>query len=491
MFFVQIPYRAAVLMSGWMETVEAVNSAVNNVVWGVPMLVLLLSVGVYLTFGTRFFQVTKFGYTLKNTILAVFRRKDVVKAKDKNAISQFQALATALAATVGTGNIVGVATAIAAGGAGSIFWMWVSAFFGMMTKYAEIVLGIYFRHRNEKGEWIGGPMYYIEKGLRQKWLAVMFAVFCLFASFGIGSIAQVNGISTAMKSSFRVPNFVTGIVVCVIVAVIVLGGMKRIVTVTEKFVPLMAVLYIIGAVAVIAANYKNIVPAFGEIFSGAFNLRSLGGGVMGYGIARAMRYGFARGVFSNEAGLGSSVLVHSSADVGEPVKQGLWGIFEVFFDTIVICTLTAFSILTTGAHNVPGLEGIQVTMYAFESVFGAAGSYVVSVGIVLFAFSTLLGWSVYGCRVSEYLGGLKFMKIYKCLFLIVTFVGSVSSVRLVWDISDTFNGLMALPNLIGVLLLSPLVFRITENYRQRVFLHKSIKPMRSFYENQKFKENRS
>lgn len=474
-------------MESIFQVIENINTKVNNVVWGVPMLLLLLAVGLYLTVGTRFFQVTKFGYALKNTIFAVFRNQEVVKSKEKHAISQFQALATALAATVGTGNIVGVATAIAAGGAGAIFWMWVSAFFGMMTKYAEIVLGIYFRHKNEKGEWVGGPMYYIEKGLHQKWLAVLFAVFCLIASFGIGSIAQVNGISTAMQNSFRLPNYVTGIFVCVILGVIVFGGIKRIVTVTEKFVPFMACLYILGALVVILVNFKNILPAFGEIFTSAFQFKSVGGGLMGYGIARAMRFGFARGIFSNEAGLGSSVLVHASADVKEPVKQGLWGIFEVFFDTIVICTLTALAILTTGAHTVAGLEGVSVTMYAFEQVFGKAGGYIVSVGIVLFAFSTLLGWSVYGCRVAEYLGGRKCMQVYKAVFLVVSFIGSVSSVELVWELSDTFNGLMALPNLIGVLFLSPLVFRITENYRKRVFKHENIEPILSFHQNDKFK----
>ncbi len=474
-------------MDAIFQVIENVNSKVNNVVWGIPMLLLLLAVGLYLTVGTRFFQVTKFGYALKNTIFSMFRKENAEKSKDKDAISPFQALATALAATVGTGNIVGVATAIAAGGAGAIFWMWVSAFFGMMTKYAEIVLGIYFRHKNEKGEWVGGPMYYIEKGLHQKWLAVLFAVFCLFASFGIGSVAQVNGISTAMAQSFHIPNYVTGIIVCLLAGFIVFGGLKRIVTVTEKFVPFMALLYIFGALAVVLANFRHILPALGEIFTGAFQLKSVGGGVLGYGIARAMRYGFARGIFSNEAGLGSSVLVHASADVEEPVEQGLWGIFEVFFDTIVICTLTALAILTTGAHTVEGLEGVAVTMYAFESVFGAAGSYIVSVGIVLFAFSTLLGWSVYGCRVSEYLGGRKSMQVYKILFLLVSFIGSVSSVQLVWDLSDTFNGLMALPNLIGLLCLSPLVFRITENYRQRVFKHKNVSPLLSFHQNDVFK----
>ena len=467
--------------------IEEINAAVNNVVLGIPMLVLLLAVGVYLTVGTGFFQITKFGYAMKNTILAVFRDKSVVRSSDHKAISQFQALATALAATVGTGNIVGVATAIAAGGPGAIFWMWVSAFFGMMTKYAEIVLGIYFRHKNEEGEWVGGPMYYIEKGLHQKWLSILFCVFCLFASFGIGSIAQVNGISTAMQSSFHVPEFVTGIIVCALTAVIIIGGMKRIVTVTEKFVPVMALLYIAGALEVIVANYRNILPALSEIFTGAFQLRSVSGGVMGYAIARAMRYGFARGVFSNEAGLGSSVLVHSSADVKEPVLQGLWGIFEVFFDTIVICTLTALAVLTTGAHTVSGLEGVNITMYAFESVFGRFGSYIVSVGLVLFAFSTLLGWSVYGCRVAEYLGGKRFKTVYKFIFLVVVFIGSVSSVQLVWDLSDTFNVLMALPNLIGVLFLSPLVFKITNNYKRRVWKHENISPLLSYHQNDKFK----
>ena len=460
--------------------IERANAAVNSVVWGVPMLVLLIATGVYLTAGTGFFQVRRFGYVMKNTLGSVFRDKSARKTDAKGAISQFQALATALAATVGTGNIVGVVTAIAAGGPGAVFWMWVSAFFGMMTKYAEIVLGVYFRHRDEKGEWVGGPMYYIEKGLRQKWLAVAFSVFCLFASFGIGSIAQVNGIAGAMQNSFHVPNFVTGAVVCLLTAVIVFGGMKRMVAVTEKFVPFMAILYIGGAVAVIALNAEHLGEAFGSIFAGAFSLRAAGSGAAGYVIARAMRYGFARGVFSNEAGLGSSVMVHSCSDVKEPVKQGLWGVFEVFFDTIVICSLTALTVLCTGAHNVEGLEGIDVTIYAFQSALGPFGGYLVSVGLVLFAFSTLLGWTVYGGRAAGYLGGKRFTAVYRVVFLATVFLGSVSSVQLVWDLSDTFNGLMALPNLIGVLFLSPLVFRITKNYTRRVFGGEQISPLLSY-----------
>lgn len=467
-------------MENLIQLIERANAAVNNVVWGIPMLVLLLATGVYLTVGTRFFQVRRFGYVIKNTLGSLFRNKSTRKSDEHGAISQFQALATALAATVGTGNIVGVVTAIAAGGPGAVFWMWVSAFFGMMTKYAEIVLGMYFRHKDEKGEWVGGPMYYIEKGLHQKWLAVAFAIFCLFASFGIGSIAQVNGIAGAMTNSFHIPNYITGIVVCVLTAVIVFGGMKRMVAVTEKFVPFMAILYIGGALVVILANADNLGSAFRSIFEGAFQLRAVGGGAAGYVIARAMRYGFARGVFSNEAGLGSSVMVHSCSDAKEPVQQALWGIFEVFFDTIVVCSLTALTVLCTGAYAVEGLEGIDVTIYAFESVLGRFGGYLVSVGLVLFAFSTLLGWTVYGGRAAGYLGGRRFVRVYRIIFLGAVFLGSVSSVQLVWDLSDTFNGLMALPNLVGVLLLSPLVFRITKNYVRRVFKGEQISPLLSY-----------
>lgn len=472
-------------MQNFVELIQNINSKVNSVVWGPPMLILMLLTGLYLTCGTRFFQIRRFCYTIKNTVAAIFKDRKVTKTKDEKAISQFQALATALAATVGTGNIVGVATAISSGGAGAVFWMWISALLGMMTSFSENALGIYFRRKNEKGEWVGGPMYYIEKGLGQKWLAVIFSVFCLFASFGIGSVAQVNGISTALKGSFNIPGVVTGIVVCALIAVIIYGGLKRIVTVTERFVPFMAAFYIIGALIIIIVNFRHIGDAFGEIFSGAFSMRSVGGGVMGYGISRAMRFGVARGVFSNEAGLGSSVMVHSSSDAKEPVTQGMWGIFQVFFDTIVICTLTALVILTTGANLQSGLEGVNITIYAFESVLGKWGSYIVSIGIVMFAFSTILGWSVYGSRAAEYIGGKKLTAVYKIIFLAMTFIGAVSSIQLVWDLSDTFNGLMALPNLIGLLLLSGTVFKITKNYEQRVIGGKKIKPMLSFYDREK------
>ena len=467
-------------MEGIIAQIEAVNKVINDFVWGPPMLALLIFTGIYLTVRTRFFQVTYFRHVLDNTIFAIFRDKKVVRTKDKKAISQFQALSTALAATVGTGNIAGVATAIVAGGPGAVFWMWVSAFFGMMTVYSENVLGIYYRVKNEKGEWAGGPMMYLERGLHQKWLAVIFSIFCLGASFGIGNIAQINSISTALHTSLHIPYAVTGIVVAAVIAFVILGGLKRIASVTEKFVPFMAFFYIIGALVSIVMNYQNIGSAFGMIFTEAFNLQAIGGGVLGTVMANAIRYGLARGVFSNEAGLGSSVMVHSSSDVKEPVRQGIWGIFEVFFDTIVICTLTALTILTSDVYSSgSGLTGAALTMSAFTENFGAFGGVFTSIAILLFAFSTILGWSFYGQRAAEYLGGLKFVPIYKVIFVIVVFIGAMSSVQVVWDISDTLNGLMALPNLIGVLCLSPVVIKITKNYAARYFNGEKIAPLLS------------
>lgn len=486
-------------MQAILDAISEINSKVNGFVWGPPMLALLLFTGIYMTVRTRFFQVGKFGYTMKHTLLAVFKDRTVTKTADKSNISQFQALATALAATVGTGNIVGVATAIAAGGPGAVFWMWVSAFFGMMTNFAENVLGIYYRRKNEKGEYIGGAMIYIERGLHCKWLAVIFSIFCLIASFGIGNIAQINGISTSIQETFKlselaaklslpgwIPGLVVGVVIAVFVGFVVIGGIKRIASVTEKLVPFMAIFFIVGALIVILINVKNIPSAFGAIFTEAFSFRSVGSGIMGYVIAQAIRYGIARGVFSNEAGLGSSVMVHSNSDVKEPVVQGMWGIFEVFFDTIIICTLTALAVLTTGAHE-QGLEGVNITNYAFTSALGPIGGYIITFGIMLFAFSTILGWSIYGTRAIQYLTKNSRVAeyIYKAIFTVVIVVGSMSSVKLVWDLSDTFNGLMALPNLIGVLLLSPVVIKITKNYIDRKFHNKDIEPMLSIDQEKK------
>lgn len=571
------------------KIVTSVNSAVNGVVWGVPMLVLILSTGIYMTVRTGFFQITKIKHWANETFLAIFKKRSVTKTKDKKAISQFQALSTALAATIGTGNIAGVATAIAVGGPGAVFWMWLSAFFGMMTNYSENVLGIFYRKKNDLGEWSGGAMYYINEGLKDrkgfrhiaKPLAALFSVFCLLASFGIGNMTQVNSISSAMKSSFNIPAIVTGVVLAAIAALVIVGGIKRIASVTEKLVPFMALFYIIGCLTIFFSNFHQIPYVFSSIFSNAFNFGAIAGGVGGYVIKRAVTMGFKRGVFSNEAGLGSSVMVHSASDVKEPVVQGMWGIFEVFFDTIIVCTLTSFVILSSPAEsktfneamqsisteaqyfeihtpsdggivnliddninalckvapkdaaegtyteyaaktvygqeltvkllnadaangesdftyaNVMEIRGVQgknadgtlmtdgngnpiitsveitevngvpLVTYAFSLRLGSFAGKLLAIAILLFAFSTVLGWSFYGTKALEYLFGTKATIVYKVIFVLFVIVGCTMDLSLAWDLGDTFNGLMAIPNLIGVLLLSATVFRITGNYIRR------------------------
>ncbi|MGN0983991.1 MAG: alanine/glycine:cation symporter family protein, partial [Gemmiger sp.] len=404
-----------------LERIEAINGLVNNFVWGVPMLVLLVGTGILMTCLTKVFQLSHFGYWMRNTIGSIFHEKHVTQhtGKDDAAISQFQSLCTALAATIGTGNIVGVASALIAGGPGAIFWMWIVAFFGMMTNYSENVLGIYFRRRNEKGEWHGGAMYYLRDGLGAKKgckqigavLAVLFSAFCLLASFGIGNMSQVNSIAGNMQAAFSIPPLVTGLVLMVIAGLVLLGGIKRIASVAEKLVPFMAVVYVLGAIVVCIVHYKNIVPAFTAIFKGAFALRAVGGGIVGSGVKMALTWGMKRGVFSNEAGLGSSVMVHSSSNVKEPVRKGMWGIFEVFADTIVVCTLTALTVLTSGLvdlNNGAVLSenaGSALVGQAFATVFGSLGPMFIAVAILLFAFSTVLGWSHYGSVAFEYLFG--------------------------------------------------------------------------------------
>lgn len=467
-----------------LETISQINDAVYSVVGGSVMIALLVGTGIWFTLRTRFFQLTKIRLWFSNTIVACFKNKEVRKTKDKKAISQFQSLCTALAATVGTGNIAGVATAIVAGGPGAVFWMWVSAFFGMMTNFGEKVLGIKYRYKNEKGNWIGGAMVYIERGLKCKWLAVAFSIFCVLASFGIGNMSQGNSIAESMNNAFQIPKWITGIVVSVLVALVILGGLKRIAKVTEKVVPFMAVFYILGTLIVIFSNIEHVPGAFGAIFREAFNFRAGVGGVAGYGIAVAMNKGVARGVFSNEAGLGSSVMVHSASDVKEPVVQGMWGIFEVFTDTIVMCTLTALTILCSGVYDQGAYEaamgtaafgemanGAALTNNAFASVFGPFGSIFTAIALSLFAFSTFLGWSYYGERGMEYLFGPKAVPVYKVMFIVVVMLGCVARLELVWNISDTFNALMAVPNLIAVLLLSKQVFDELKGYyaRRRIY----------------------
>ncbi len=502
-------------MDKFLQMVESVNGEINGVIWGAFGLILLVGTGIIVTFLTKFFQVTNIGLWFKHTIGSLFN-KDVIKhSKEKGSISPFQALCTALAATVGTGNIAGVAAAICIGGAGAVFWMWVAAFFGMMTNYAENVLGIYYRRKNENGEWSGGAMYYLADGLGRKkgmkWvgkiLAVLFCIFAMLASFGIGSMGQVNKIVTNVAHAFDVSalssvevfsgvslyNIILGAIIMALTALITLGGLKRIANVAEKIVPFMVVLFVLGSVVIIGINYASIIPAFKAIFVNAFCPEAFVGGGIGAVINKVVTQGFKRGVFSNEAGLGSSVMVHSNSNIKEPVKQGMWGIFEVFADTMVVCTMTALVILTAGGldggvFNVitgeiaAGYTDATLVGGAFNSVFswGNIGEKFIAIAMFLFAFTTVLGWSHYGSKAWEYLFGAKTTFIFRIIHVCTVIFGAVLTSSLAWDISDTFNGLMMIPNLIGVLVLSPVVVKITKNYIRRVKKGEDIEPIYNF-----------
>ncbi len=645
-------------ISNLVGLVEKGNSWLNGIVWGIPMLILIIGTGILMTVRTGFFQVIRAKFVTNETFLAIFKKRNVTKNKEKKSISQFQALSTALAATIGTGNIAGVATAIAIGGPGAVFWMWISAFFGMMTNFSENVLGIFYRRKNEKGEWSGGAMYYIRDGLKDKKglrhiakpLAILFSVFCVLASFGIGNMTQVNSIADAMRSNFGVSTLLVGVALAIITGTVVVGGIKRIGSVAEKLVPFMALAYIVGAVIILVVNYRNIPYIFGSIFSSAFNFSSIAGGVGGYVLARAITMGFKRGVFSNEAGLGSSVMVHSASNVKEPVIQGMWGIFEVFVDTIIVCTLTAFVLLSSGskaineddafsnitlegqnfsiakhlegqedtalidaesnsiiklaangaiykesdlpqyveitdakgnkgyvqdrqitneqkgdmealvvnglegyipkgtevlkgmpqskevtvygnkyytflldeadfgedeyiytnimnvravaktdddgnviydADNKPVIEkialdkveGVSLVTFAFSQHFGDVAGKFLAIAILLFAFTTVLGWSYYGTKSFEYLFGQRATIGYKVVFVLFIVVGATMNLGLAWDIADTLNGLMAIPNLIGVVALSGMVVKITKNYTERKITKKNVdvEPMLSVF----------
>lgn len=485
-------------MDAFLKSVETINGAVNGFVWGIPMLILLVGTGVLMTVLTKAFQVTRFAHWMKNTVGGIFRDKSITAhtGKEDRSISQFQSLCTALAATIGTGNIAGVATAIASGGPGAIFWMWVVAVFGMMTNYAENVLGIFYRIKNENGQWSGGAMYYLREGLGSRKncktigmvLAVLFSCFCVLASFGIGNMSQINSIASNMNNAFHIPPVVTGAVLLVLAALVIVGGLKRIAAVAEKLVPFMAIAYVLGALVIVFCNAGQIGAAFASIFKGAFAMKAVGGGIVGSGVKLAVTWGMKRGVFSNEAGLGSSVMVHSCSNVKEPVQQGMWGIFEVFADTIVVCTLTALALLTSGLVDLntgvilSGAEKSALVAEAFSGTFGQAGTAFIAVAILLFAFSTVLGWSHYGATAFEYLFGTKATIAYKVVFVAFILVGATMKLDLAWDISDTFNGLMAIPNLIGVLSLSGVVYKITKNYIARTFRGSDVKPMYSAFE---------
>lgn len=453
-------------MFAFLNAIEQINSFLNELVWGPYMLVLLVGTGIFFTFRTNFFQIRKFVYAMQETLMKIFVKSEGGEDGD---ITPFQAVSTALAATVGTGNIAGVATAIALGGPGAVFWMWISAFFGMMTKFSEVVLAVQYREKNADGSWSGGPMYYIRNGLNLKWLATLFAILGAFAAFGIGNMVQSNSVADAINATFNIPHYVTGIVLAIGAALVILGGIGRIASVTEKLVPFMALFYIIGGVLILILNASGIPGAFAEIFSHAFSARAATGGFAGAAVMMAMRYGVARGVFTNEAGLGSAPIAHAAAKTDHPVRQGLWGIFEVFVDTILICTVTALAILSTGVWlpaNTGGeqLTGAALTTAAFNKGLPGPGGIIVAIGILLFAFSTILGWAYYGEKCAEYLFGPKVKKFYRILWIPLVFVGTVANLELIWGIADTMNGLMAIPNLIGLLGLSGVVFKLTKEF---------------------------
>jgi len=561
---------------------ELINT-LNSIIWGTPTIILLLSSGVLFSFGTGFFQIRRIGHWLKSTIFSAPSSKN----SDSGSISQFQAMSSALAATLGTGNIAGVSAALAAGGAGAVFWMWISALFGTMTGFAENVLGIYYRKRNKNGGWSGGAMCYIESGLSElsfvkrlaKPLAVIFAALCMLSAFGMGNMAQMNSAAGVLSTSFGIPPLITGLILAVPTAFIVFGGVKRVGNVTAKIVPFMSGFYILGALWIFADNFTQLPSVFGAIFEGAFGVDALSGGISGYLIKQAISMGFRRGVFSNEAGLGTSVAAHASSDAKEPCIQGMWSIFEVFFDTIIMCSLTAVillaspctaptsqeafqsisltpqyfrltdkdTIITNGAplivadiygaeadfrtvystgfkirisetgttfsnlmtvtgvqtldengtpvfldreKTVPLIESVVISevsgaglaTYAFSQTFGNAAGKLLAIAVLLFAFSTVIGWSCFGAGAAAYIFGERSQTPFRIAFILLTIIGAVLDFSAVWGICDMINGLMAIPNLIALFLLSPKVFAITKNYCRRVFGHENVKPMVSNYE---------
>ena len=444
------------------EKIASINQVVNGFIWGAPAMICIIGVGLLLSVRTRFIQIRKFGVAMKNTVGKIF---DKTQAKD-GSMSPFQAVCTALAGTVGTGNIAGVAGAIALGGPGAIFWMWCSAFLGMCTKFSEVTLAIHFREKNSNGEYVGGPMYYIKNGLSKKWyfLAVLYAVFGVLTVFGTGNATQVNTIVASINSalmSFHIidgtndkANLIFGIFIAALVAMVLLGGIKRIGQVTEKLVPFMAVLYVILALGVIIMNIEHIPAVFGEIFSGAFSPRAATGGVIG-SMFLSMKKGVSRGIFSNEAGLGTGSIAHACADTDNAVHQGMFGIFEVFMDTIIICTLTGLVILLAAPGITYGqAAGAELTISGFTSTYGSWVSIFTAVAMCCFAFSTIIGWGLYGSRCIEFLGGEKLVRPFLVIYSFVSIVGATINLGLLWDIADTFNGLMAVPNLIALLMLS-------------------------------------
>ncbi len=456
-----------------LEIITKINDALNGFIWGVPAMTCIIGVGLYLAIRSGFLQIRKFGYAMKNTVGRMFKKSTATDG----ALTPFQAVCTALAATVGTGNIAGVAGAIAIGGPGAVFWMWISALLGMGTKFAEVTLAVHYRERNLKGDYVGGPMYYIKNGLGRKWmwLAYLYAFFGVCAVFGTGNATQVNTITAAINTALlnynllqagqvNISNWVIGIVICIVVGLILVGGIKRIGVVSEKLVPLMALLYILLGIGLIALRIDQIPAVFGMIFQGAFQPMAVTGGIVGSFFV-SMQKGVSRGIFSNEAGLGTGSIAHACADTDKPVKQGLFGIFEVFMDTIVICTMTALVILLSGVSVPYGQSaGAELTISGFTAVYGNWVSVFTAVAMCCFAFSTIIGWGLYGARCAEFIFGSKILLPFNIAYALVAIVGATTDLGLIWGISDTFNGFMTVPNLIGVFLLTPVVLRLVKEH---------------------------
>jgi len=456
-----------------METIAAVNSAVNNFVWGVPAMVCIVGVGLWLSFRTRFIQIRKFGISMKETFGRMFHKTDAAQG----AVTPFQAVCTALAATVGTGNIAGVAGAI--GGPGAVFWMWCSALLGMCTKFAEVTLAVHFREKNREGDWVGGPMYYIKNGLGKKWqfLAVIYAVLGVLTVFGTGNATQVNAIVTAIDTALVNFNLVSsagalksvnlgiGIGIALLVAMVLVGGLKRIGNVAEKLVPFMALVYVTMALGVLVLNLNRVPGVLAMILKGAFNPAAVTGGAVG-SLFLCMKKGVSRGIFSNEAGLGTGSIAHAASDVDDPIRQGYFGIFEVFADTIVICSMTAFVILISGENiHYGAAAGAELTISGFTAVYGNIASLLAALAMCCFAFSTIIGWGLYGTRCMEFLVGSKANRGFMIVYSFVAILGATIDLGLLWDLAETFNGMMVIPNLIGLFLLSGTVVKMV---RERV-----------------------
>ena len=490
-----------------METVVRINDATNGFVWGTFGLALLIGTGLICTVITGFFPITHLLHWWKNTFGNINKKARIIN--DAGALSQFRAFCTALCAVIGTGNIAGVSTAICVGGPGAVLWMWVAAFFGMMLKYSEIVMGMYYRRRNSEGAWSGGPMYYLQDGLGSikhckklgRFLGILFCIFTVLASFGIGNMGQINKITINFQSTFLADiesellwgapkiNWIIGVILMFTMAVILMGGFRRVAAVSEKLIPFMSIMYIVGCLIMVLIHVTKVPDMFSAIFRFALGTDAIKGGAAGTAVQLALntiKNGCKRGVFSNEAGLGSSVMVHSNSCAREPVRQGMWGIAEVFLDTMVICTLTALVVLSSGAIDLTtgiineGVNDSTLVAKAFGATLGKPGEWFVVLAITLFAFTTVLGWSYYGAKVTEYLFGVICARVYRVIFIFLIILGAVMESNLAWDISDTFNGLMMIPNLIGLLVQIPLIIKLTRNYIDRRIKGKDIVPMLSY-----------